>query len=196
MGAKEKEDKAGAAAVDMVPKEVQLASEAETIFDQEMAEQPKTAQELFDRFANATDADQKKCLDRGAINALLQFFGFPCTSQDLAGIIELGDKTRNGLLGLEEFLDLFKPKITEVVVERQRTMAEELNKNWVCPMCNNENYYKNTACIFGCGYVHNTPETSRATTKLHTKPGHWNCSACTYANKKATKFCKMCRTAR
>lgn len=196
VAAKEKTDKAGAAAVDMVPKEVQLASEAETIFDQEMAEQPKTAQELFNRFANATDKAQEPCLDRGAINALLQFFGFPCTSEDVRGIIELGDQTHNGMLGLKEFLDLFEPQIADVVVEK-RTIVQELTKNWVCPMCNNENYYKNTACIFGCGYVHDTGNKGGGpNTKLHTKPGHWNCSTCTMLNPNSKKFCKMCRTAR
>jgi len=181
-------------AVDTIPEEVRLANEAQTIFDQEMAEQPKKAQELFDRFANADKAGEK-CLDRGGINALLQFFGFPCTSEDVRGIIELGDRSSNGMLGLKEFLDLFEPKITDVVVEKKQTIAEELTKNWVCPMCNQENYYKNSACIFGCGYVHQT-ENNQTTTKLHTKAGHWNCSACTMLNKNADKFCKICRTAK
>ena len=160
-----------AAAEDTVLEEIKKANEAQTIFDQEMAEQPKTAQELFDRFADATDKAQEKSLDRGGINALLQFFGFPCTSEDVKGIIELGDRTRNGMLGLKEFLELFEPKISDVV-KKNVSVAKELQKNWTCPMCNQENYYKNTACIFGCGYVHNTETRSNRPT-LHTKPGHW-----------------------
>ena len=161
-----------AAAEDTVLEEIKRANEAQTIFDQEMAEQPKTAQELFDRFANATDKAQEKSLDRGAISALLQFFGFPCTSEDVRGIIELGDRTSNGMLGLKEFLELFEPKIADVVVKKKLSVAQELQKNWKCPMCNQENYYKNTACIFGCGYVHNTDNKTKKAT-MHTKPGHW-----------------------
>merc|ERR1711990_1053262 len=78
--------------INELPEEVQLASEAQTIFDQEMAEQPKSAQDLFNRFANVNRSEKNKSLDRGGINALLQFFGLPCTSEDVRGIIELGDR--------------------------------------------------------------------------------------------------------
>merc|ERR1712151_1361229 len=99
------------------------------------------------------------------------------------------------MMGLKEFLELFEPKISDVVVDKPRTIAQELTKNWVCKICNQENYFKNTACIFGCSYVHNEGASSNRN-KLHTKAGHWNCSACTLLNPNSSKFCSCCRAAK
>jgi hypothetical protein len=142
---------------------------------------------IFERFDEDSDGRLSFTQLQKAVEAM--HLGF--SPADLAVVVRLADKSNDGSVTFEEYLETFQIKLDASLNDVDLDFEEDKVKRWQCNNCTYMNFATDNQCaVCGLGW----------SGRREIPPNKWNCDplqgGCSYDNSNSQFYCEVCNKSR